>query len=113
MNLKLNGWHLNVAEDLAAEWAAITPFVTAQRASEAKNWQVPAVDPLAGLGNYRAFTKTVELEIRRSSRSGRDFAILIFNLTGTEQINYSRYLAHDRALCRLVRIFSFSCRIID
>src|ERR1039457_494110 len=88
--------------------------VTAQRASEDHLRYLAATDTLTGLANYRRLSETLESEIKRSQRTARGFAVLIFDLNGLKRINDSHgHLAGNRALCRLADIFRFSCRSID
>jgi two-component system cell cycle response regulator len=73
-----------------------------------------ATDALTGLANYRKLSETLESEIKRSQRTARSFAVLMFDLNGMKRINDSHgHLAGNRALCRLADIFRFSCRSID
>ncbi len=92
----------------------IAEDVTAQRAAEDHLRHLAATDALTGLANYRRLSEELESEIMRSDRTGRAFAVLMFDLDGMKQIN-DRYghLAGNRALCRLADIFRFSCRSID
>jgi diguanylate cyclase (GGDEF)-like protein len=101
MKFKLNGWQLKRVEE-------------APRECEVELLQMPEIDELTGLANYQGLSETVESEIKRSKRSGRDFAVLVFDMNGMKQINGRHgHLAGDRALCRLAHIFRFSCRLID
>src|ERR1700730_9533778 len=73
-----------------------------------------ALDALTGLANYRRLSETIESEIKRSERTARTFAVLIFDLDGIKKINDSHdHLAGNRAICRLADIFRFFCRSID
>jgi two-component system cell cycle response regulator len=73
-----------------------------------------AIDALTGLANYRRLCETIESEIKRSERTARTFAVLVFDLDGMKQINDSHdHLAGNQALCRMVNIFRFFCRSID
>jgi diguanylate cyclase (GGDEF)-like protein len=73
-----------------------------------------AIDALTGLANYRRLSETIESEIKRSERTTRTFAVLIFDLGGMKQINDSQdHLAGNRVLCRVADIFRFFCRSID
>jgi diguanylate cyclase (GGDEF)-like protein len=79
-----------------------------------QNAPTAATDAMTGLANYRRLSETIESEIKRSERTARTFAVLIFDLDGMKQINDSHdHLAGDRALCRLANIFRFFCRSID
>jgi diguanylate cyclase (GGDEF)-like protein len=95
MKFKLNGWRLNALGG-------------AQRGCD-------DLDALAGRANYRGLSETVESEIKRSKRGGREFAVLVFEVNGMNQIKdcLDGHLAGNRALCRLAHIFRSSCRSID
>ena len=101
MKFNVNAWDLNTVEE-------------APRGCEVNIQQLQVIDELTGLANYHGLSATVESEIKRSKRNGRDFAVLAFDLNGMKDINHSHgRLAGDRALCRLAHIFRFSCRLID
>ncbi len=52
--------------------------------------------------------------MKRSDRSGRSFAVLVFDLDGMKQVNDSYgHLSGNRALQRLADTLHFSCRSID
>jgi diguanylate cyclase (GGDEF)-like protein/PAS domain S-box-containing protein len=92
----------------------IAEDVTAQRAAEDHLRHLAATDALTGLANYRRLSEKLESEIKRSDRTGRAFAVLMFDLDGMKQISdRCGHLAGNRALCRLADIFRFSCRSID
>jgi diguanylate cyclase (GGDEF)-like protein len=95
MKFKLNGWRLN-------KWGG------AQSGCD-------DIDALTRRANYRGLSETVESEIKRSKRSGREFALLVFELNGMKKIKdrHDGHLAGNRALCRLAHIFRSSCRSID
>jgi diguanylate cyclase (GGDEF)-like protein len=79
-----------------------------------QNAPTAATDAITGLANYRRLSETIESEIKRSERTARTFAVLVFDLEGMKQINDSQdYLAGNRALFRLANIFRFFCRSID
>lgn len=44
--------------------------------------QQAAHDPLTGLANYRQLAEVLDTEIKRSERTGREFAVLLFGLDG-------------------------------
>jgi diguanylate cyclase (GGDEF)-like protein len=114
MRFNLNGWQLNKVGGEPGRCDVIAPYVTAQPAYEIKLRKAPANDALTGLANYRGLSETVDSEIKRSKRSGQDFAVLVFDLNGMKQINERHgHLAGNRALCRLAHIVRFSCRSID
>jgi diguanylate cyclase (GGDEF)-like protein len=76
--------------------------------------QLAVTDPLTGLANYRQFMDTLEAEIRRSDRTGRDFALLLFDLDKLKRINDRHgHVTGSRALCRLAAALRKSKRAID
>jgi diguanylate cyclase (GGDEF)-like protein len=101
MKLKLSAWKLKSVEE--------APFEC-----EDKLQQIPTIEELTWLVNYHGLPEMVESEIKRSERSGREFAILVCDLNGIKQTNDRHdHLALDRALCHLANIFRLSCRILD
>ncbi len=114
MKVRLSGRQVGVEEGAPDGCEIIAEDVTAQRASEDNLRHLAATDALTGLANYRRLSETLESEIKRSERTGRSFAILIFDLDGMKRINDGYgHLAGNRALCRLADIFRYSCRSID
>ena len=101
MMFKLSRWQLNTAQEILSM-------------RKVKLRQVPTIDKLTGLVNYHGLSRTVEREIKRSKRSGREFAVLVYDLKGMDPINTCYgHRAGDRALSRLANIFRSSCRFID
>jgi diguanylate cyclase (GGDEF)-like protein/PAS domain S-box-containing protein len=114
MKVRLSGRQVGIEEGTPDGCEVIAEDVTAQRASEDHLRHLAATDALTGLANYRRLSETLESEIRRSGRTARAFAVLIFDLNGMKRINDSYgHLAGNRALCRLADIFRSSCRSID
>jgi len=71
-------------------------------------------DPLTGLSNYRQLTQALDVEIQRSSRTDRPFAVVLMDLDGLKRIN-DRY-GHpvgSMALRRVAETLLGSCRGID
>jgi diguanylate cyclase (GGDEF)-like protein len=101
MKVNLGAWKLNKIGD-------------APRRREVKLRQIPDIDDLTMLADCHGLSETVKSEIKRSKRSGRYFAVLVFDLNGRKQTN-DRHgtLAGDRALRRLAHILRSSCRSID
>jgi diguanylate cyclase (GGDEF)-like protein/PAS domain S-box-containing protein len=114
MKVRLSGRQVGNEEGSPEGCEIIAEDVTALRASEDHLRHLAATDALTGLANYRRLSEELASEIMRSDRTGRAFAVLMFDLDGMKQIN-DRYghLAGNRALCRLADIFRFSCRSID
>jgi diguanylate cyclase (GGDEF)-like protein len=114
MKVRLSGRQVGIEEGAPEGCEIIAEDVTAQRASEDNLRHLAATDALTGLANYRRLSETLESEIKRSERTARSFAVLIFDLNGMKRINDTYgHLAGNRALCRLADIFRFSCRSID
>ena len=94
-------------------YEVITEDVTKQRQVEDHLRQQAARDPLTGLSNYRHLAEVLDMEVKRSERTGREFALLLFDLDGLKQINDRHgHLIGSHALCRVADVLSF-CRDID
>ncbi len=93
----------------------VSAFDLTERKHAEERVQLLAVtDPLTGLGNYRRFVEALDVEIKRTGRTGRPFAVLLLDLDQLKKIN-DRYghLVGSRALCRLGDLLRLSCRAID
>ena len=94
-------------------YEVITEDVTKQRQLEDHLRQQAARDALTGLANYSRLVEVLDMEIKRSERTGREFALLLFDLDGLKQINDRHgHLIGSHALCRVADALSF-CRDID
>jgi diguanylate cyclase (GGDEF)-like protein len=71
-------------------------------------------DSLTGLANHRRLFEVLETELQRSRRTGRSFALLLFDLDGLKKIN-DRYghLTGSRAIRRLGVALRAHSRAID
>jgi diguanylate cyclase (GGDEF)-like protein/PAS domain S-box-containing protein len=88
--------------------------VTRQRELEDNLRRPAASDSLTGLANYRRLADVLQLEIKRCERTGRTFAVLLFDLDGLNLINdHYGHMTGSRALCRVADVLSFCCRDID
>jgi diguanylate cyclase (GGDEF)-like protein/PAS domain S-box-containing protein len=88
--------------------------VTEQRTLESQLRHQASSDSLTGLANHRRLFEVLQAEIGRSSRTGREFSLVLLDLDGLKEINDQ--LGHptgDRALCRLGQILKDCCRSID
>ena len=93
---------------------ALAALSSERKAIEQRALNLAVTDPLTGLANYRKLADTLDLEIKRSQRSGRPFAILLFDLNHLKQINDTHgHLVGSRALCRLADTLRIDCRSID
>lgn len=71
-------------------------------------------DSLTGLANYRRLLNVMESEIDRSSRTGRPFVVLLFDMDGLKLINDRfGHLVGSRALVRLGQVLRQHCRAMD
>ncbi len=113
LKVRLSGQEVMGEQGALDGYEVITEDVTKQRKLEDHLRQQAARDPLTGLANYRHLAEVLDMEIRRSERTGREFALLLFDLDGLKKIN-DRYghLIGSHALCRVADVLSF-CRDID
>jgi len=71
-------------------------------------------DSLTGLANHRQLLDVMENEIQRSRRTGRRFAVLLFDLDGLKKINDKYgHLTGSRAIKRLGMVLRNGSRAID
>lgn len=71
-------------------------------------------DSLTGLANHRHLTEVLESEIQRSRRTGRSFALLLFDLDDLKKINDKfGHLTGSRAIKRLGVALRDNSRTID
>jgi diguanylate cyclase (GGDEF)-like protein len=71
-------------------------------------------DSLTGLANHRRMTEVLESEIQRSRRTGRSFALLLFDLDGLKRINDKYgHLTGSHAIKRLGFVLRQNSRSID
>jgi len=76
--------------------------------------RMAASDSLTGLANHRRLLEAMEAEIQRSRRTGRQFAVLLFDLDGLKKINDKYgHLTGSRAIKRLGAVLRDSSRSID
>ena len=76
--------------------------------------RLAASDSLTGLANHRRMIESIENEIQRSRRTGRSFAILLFDLDDLKKINDKfGHLTGTRAIRRLGSVLRHHSRAID
>jgi diguanylate cyclase (GGDEF)-like protein len=76
--------------------------------------RLAVTDPVTGLANYRRFIDSLEVEIQRTGRTGRAFALLLFDLDGLKNINDQfGHQIGTRALCRAAEVLRYHSRVID
>ncbi len=92
----------------------IAEDVTRQRELEEHLRTQAASDSLTGLANYRHLVDVLDLEIKLSERTCREFALLFFDMDGLKRINdHFGHMVGSQALCRLADVLSSCCRGID
>jgi diguanylate cyclase (GGDEF)-like protein len=88
--------------------------VDERRRAEARLQELATTDPLTGLVNYRRLLDVLRLEIARSRRTGRSFALLLVDMNGLKQINDRLgHLAGSRAICRTADALRLCTRETD
>jgi diguanylate cyclase (GGDEF)-like protein/PAS domain S-box-containing protein len=114
LKVRLSGREVSGSEGELDGYEVIAEDVTKQRELEDHLRQQASKDPLTGLANYRQLVNVLDSEIKRSERTKREFALLLFDLDGLKEIN-DRYghLAGSQALCRLADVLSIGCRDTD
>ena len=95
-------------------YEVIVEDVTRQRALEDHLRQLAASDPLTGLANYRHLIEVLDMEIKRSKRTGRQFAVLLLDVDELKRINdHYGHVTGNQALCRVADALVMCCRDID
>src|SRR6267378_8091822 len=113
LKVRLSGQEVRGEQDELDAYEVIAEDITKQRQLEDHLRQQAARDSLTGLANYRHLAEVLDMEIKRSERTGRQFALLLFDLDGLKQINdHYGHLIGSHALCRVADVLSF-CRDID
>jgi diguanylate cyclase (GGDEF)-like protein/PAS domain S-box-containing protein len=113
LKVRLSGQEVTGEQGELDAYEVIIEDVTKQRQLEDHLRQQAARDPLTGLANYRRLAEVLDMEIKRSERTGREFAVLLIDLDGLKQINdRCGHLTGSHALCRVADVLSF-CRDID
>ena len=93
---------------------AFAAEVSERRLQEEHTNLLAVSDPLTGLANYRLLLDRIEGEIRRYTRTGRPFSVILLDLDGLKKINdLHGHLIGSRALCRLAEILRLHCRSMD
>ena len=114
LKVRLSGREAEDEHGRTDGYEIIVEDITRQREMEDHLRQLAAKDGLTGLANYRTLVEVLDSEMRRSQRTGREFAVVLFDLDGLKRIN-DRYghLTGNEALCRLADTLSICCRDID
>jgi len=114
LKIRLSGREVLGEQGELETFEVIAEDITKQRELEDHLRRQAANDSLTGLANYRHLVDVLDLEIKRSKRTGREFALLFFDLDGLKGINDSHgHVIGSQALCRLADVLSSCCRVID
>jgi diguanylate cyclase (GGDEF)-like protein/PAS domain S-box-containing protein len=114
LKVRLSGREVLSEHGELEAYEVIVEDVTRQRELEDHLRRQAASDPLTGLANYRHLVDVLDLEIRRSKRTNREFALLFFDLDGLKLINDQQgHMIGSQALCRLADVLCSCCRDID
>jgi diguanylate cyclase (GGDEF)-like protein len=82
--------------------------------AEAQLREMVVTDPLTGLPNYRRLLEVLGMEIARSDRNERPFAVVFFDMDGLKRINDELgHLIGSRAVCRFAETLQAVCRTTD
>jgi two-component system cell cycle response regulator len=114
LTVRLTGREVRADTEAPDSYEVIVEDVTKQRALEDQLRLQATRDALTGLANYRQLVDVLSTEIKRSKRTQREFALLLFDLDGLKQINDRHgHLVGNNALCRLADALCVCSRDID
>ncbi len=114
LKVRLSGREVLSEQGELEAYEIIAEDVTRQRELEEHLRTQAASDSLTGLANYRHLVDVLDLEIKRSGRTCREFALLFFDMDGLKRINDRfGHMVGSQALCRLADVLSSCCRVID
>ena len=114
LKVRLSGQEVLSEHGELGAYEIIAEDVTKQRELEEHLRRLAASDPLTGLANYRRLVDVLDLEIKRSRRTSREFALLLFDLDRLKLINDCHgHIIGSQALCRFADVLCSSCRDID
>jgi len=114
LNARLSGRGVYDDNGSFAGHEIIAVDVTEQRTLEDQLRHQALSDSLTGLSNHRRLFEVLHAEICRSSRTSREFSLILLDLDGLKGINDQfGHPTGDRALCRLGQILRDCCRSID
>ena len=82
LKVRLSGQEVTSEQSELSAYELIAEDVTKQRELEDHLRRQAASDPLTGLANYRRLVDVLDMEIKRCERTGREFAVLLFDLDG-------------------------------
>jgi diguanylate cyclase (GGDEF)-like protein/PAS domain S-box-containing protein len=114
LKVRLSGREVVNEQGKLEAYEVIVEDITKQRELEDHLRRQAASDSLTGLANYRQLVDVLDSEIKRSKRTGREFAVLFFDLDRLKLINDQfGHIMGSQALCRVADILFSCCRDID
>jgi diguanylate cyclase (GGDEF)-like protein/PAS domain S-box-containing protein len=114
LKVRLSGREVLSEHGELEAYEIIAEDVTRQREVEDHLRRLAASDSLTGLANYRHLVDVLDLEIKRSNRTNRQFSLLFFDMDGLKRINDRHgHMVGSQALCRLADVLVSCCRGID
>jgi diguanylate cyclase (GGDEF)-like protein/PAS domain S-box-containing protein len=114
LKVRLSGREVVDEQGKLEAYEVIVEDITKQRELEDHLRRQAARDSLTGLANYRQLVDVLDSEINRSKRTGREFAVLFFDLDRLKLINDQfGHIMGSQALCRVADILFSCCRDID
>ena len=114
LKVRLSGREVLSEQGELEAYEIIAEDVTRQREVEDHLRRLAASDSLTGLANYRHLIDVLDLEIKRSNRTNRQFALLFFDMDGLKRINDRHgHMVGSQGLCRLADVLVSCCRGID
>jgi diguanylate cyclase (GGDEF)-like protein/PAS domain S-box-containing protein len=114
LKVRLSGREVVSEQGTFEAYEIIVEDVTKQRELEDHLRRLAATDSLTGLANYRRLVDVLDVEIRRSRRTNREFAMLFYDVDGLKQINDQfGHITGSQMLCRVADVLFSWSRDID
>jgi diguanylate cyclase (GGDEF)-like protein len=93
---------------------ALAALASEYAVADAQLRELVVTDPLTGLPNHRRLMEVLGVEIARSNRNDRGFAVVFFDMDDLKRINDELgHLIGSRALCRFAETIRAVCREVD
>jgi diguanylate cyclase (GGDEF)-like protein len=88
--------------------------ITHQQEVMQRLWELASTDSVTGLANSRRLFDCLNVEIKRTDRTGRSFSVIMLDVDGLKTINDTHgHLCGSRALCRVADAVRSLCRATD
>lgn len=114
VQIRLSGRDVGSDDGTPRSYELIVEDMTKQRELEDHLRELAARDPLTGLANYRHLASVLDGEIKRSRRTGREFAVLLFDVDGLKRTNDQfGHVVGSQVLCRVADVLCIFSRETD